>query len=69
MRFSRLNRELEVGCSSSFQSNPTARYRVITEAVFIIRFSFSIDAHRMAFNHIDVDIIDDGILMRDSGFL
>src|SRR5579864_2601858 len=44
-----------------------ARYRAITEAVFITGFSFSI-CHYIGVIHIDINILDDDILLGDSGF-
>src|SRR5579864_328301 len=45
-----------------------ARYRAITEAVFITWFSLSTGAFCIGAIHIDINIIDDDILRRDSGF-
>src|ERR1700751_923441 len=44
-----------------------ARYRAITEAVFITGFSFSI-CHYIGVIYIEINRIDDDILLRDSGF-
>jgi len=46
-----------------------ARYRAITEAVLITGFSFLIRRHCIGVMSIDIKIIDDGILRKNSGFL
>src|SRR5579862_5674449 len=44
-----------------------ARYRAITDAVFITRFSFSV-RHYIGVIYLDINTIDDDILLEDSGF-
>src|SRR6267378_4543602 len=45
-----------------------ARYRAITEAVLITGFSFFDGRHYIGIMYIDVNIIDECILLEDSGF-